>query len=118
MTGFVLALLKLASHHPRCLITALGAEVAELEPTTFVAVTVARMVRPASAVTSVYLLALAPGTSTHAPPEASQRPEHAQDHLLGVGVEPAQLPFDVLIVLPTMVGPVMAGALVLRGGAR
>jgi hypothetical protein len=35
-----------------------------------------------------------------------------------MGVEPAQLPVEVLMVLPTQVGPVMAGGLVLVGGAR
>ena len=35
-----------------------------------------------------------------------------------MGVEPVQLPFDVLMLLPTMVGPLMAGGLVLVGGAR
>ena len=73
MTRFVLGVRKLASCQPRCLITELAEDVAELEPTTFDAVTTTRIVRPPSAVTSVYLLPLAPGTSTQAAPEASQR---------------------------------------------
>ncbi len=35
-----------------------------------------------------------------------------------MGVEPVQVPFDVLIVLPTMVGPLMEGGIVFAGGAR
>jgi hypothetical protein len=58
---------------PRCLITAVWAEVVELKPTEFVAVTVTRMVRPASALVSWYLLAVAPAIDTQAPPEVSQR---------------------------------------------
>jgi hypothetical protein len=47
--------------------------VVELKPTEFVAVTVTRMVRPASALVSWYLLAVAPAIDTQAPPEVSQR---------------------------------------------
>jgi hypothetical protein len=35
-----------------------------------------------------------------------------------IGVEPVQVPFDVLMLFPTMVGPVMAGKAVFLGGAR
>jgi hypothetical protein len=61
------------SYPPRCLITELCAEVVELKPTEFVAVTVTRMVRPESALVSWYLLAVAPVIATQAFPEASQR---------------------------------------------
>jgi hypothetical protein len=42
-------------------------------PTGFVAVTVTRIVRPASALVSWYLLAVALAIATQAPPDASQR---------------------------------------------
>ena len=93
----------------------LGAEVADVEPTELVAVTTTRIVRPPSAATSRYLLALAPGISTQAPPEASQRRHW---YVYEIGVEPVQVPFDVLMLFPTMAGPVMAGRAVFLGGAR
>jgi hypothetical protein len=52
-----------------CVITAVAAEVAVAEPALFEAVTVTRMVEPASAVAAVYVAAVALEIGVQLPPE-------------------------------------------------
>src|SRR3954469_21751871 len=58
---------------PGCATTAVCADVAELEPSGLVAVTVTRSDFPASADCSLYVCAVAPVIAAHALPWASQR---------------------------------------------
>ena len=56
-----------------CVTTAVAAEVAVAEPALFVAVTVTRMVEPASAEAAVYVTDVAPEIGVQFPPEVAQR---------------------------------------------
>jgi len=101
--------------------TAVAGEATLADPSRFDAVTVTRIVLPTSAVTSVYVAALAPAITAQAPPVASQR---CQARPYASGPVPLNVPVvDVRIwparALPVIVGsPVAAGAAALAGTVR
>ena len=55
------------------LTTAVGADVAEADPAELLAVTSTRIVEPTSALTTPYVLLVAPAMSTQLPPPLSHR---------------------------------------------
>jgi hypothetical protein len=90
--------------------TAVGLDVATDEPFLFVAVTVTRIVAPASPDASVYDAVPLP-TAEHELPDESQRCHWK----VYVGVGPAQVPTDAVSVCPTAADPEIDGRLVLPG---
>jgi hypothetical protein len=94
--------------------TAVAGEVELADPSTFVAVTVTRIVVPTSAVTGVYVVALAPAIGTHAAPPESQR---CQARPYVSGAEPAKVPVVEVSVCPARALPVIVGTAVAAGAA-
>src|SRR5438034_10378841 len=73
--------------------TAVWADVADVEPAEFVAVTTTRIVEPTSAETSAYVVAVAPPMSAQlAPPESQRR--HWYEYALGA--VPVQVPWEAV----------------------
>src|SRR5581483_8175093 len=94
--------------------TAVGADVAVVDPLAFVAVTRTRRVWPTSALTTTYVPADAPGMSVHAPPNRSQR-RHWNEKVIVPG--PVHVPGLAVSVCPSSGVPVTKGGFVLLGAA-
>jgi hypothetical protein len=94
--------------------TAVAGEVVLADPSTFVAVTVTRIVLATSATASVYEVPLAAGIGLHAAPLASQR---CQARLKFSGAEPAKVPFVEVSAWPARALPVIVGTAVADGAA-
>jgi hypothetical protein len=93
--------------------TAVGAEVALMEPSAFFAVTVARSVWPTSADCAVYVFAVAPPIAVQLSPFLSQL-LHAYAKLVGL---PVHVPSEAVSVDPSCGVPETVGVPVLLGAA-
>jgi hypothetical protein len=91
--------------------TAVGTEVAEVEPALLLAVTVTRSVPPASTCPSLYVSAVAPLIAAQLLPVSSQR---LHPNACPVGL-PLHEPFAAVRVEPTCGAPEMVGACVVPG---
>ena len=96
-----------------CVTTAVAAEVAVAEPAMFEAVTVTRMVEPASAEAAAYVADVAPEIGLQFPPELAQR---TQPYECVIGVEPDHVPVEAESVCPTTGVPEIDGRAVDVGG--
>jgi hypothetical protein len=97
---------------PEATTGAVAADVADAEPTLFVAVTVVRKVNPTSAETGTYVAAIAPLSVVQLAPLVLQR---CQRYEYVMGVAPVQVPFVVVRVEPTCGVPKISGRAVLTG---
>ena len=96
---------------PAQLTTAVGSETAVVVPAALLAVTATRTVEPTSAPPSVYVAAVAPGTSTQVAPAESQR---CHWNAKEVGA-PVQLPVLPVSVWPACATPLIVGKAVFAG---
>jgi hypothetical protein len=93
--------------------SAVGAEVAAVEPVLSVAVTFTRSVAPTSALVTTYVLATAPPMAAHPAPAAVQRcPSYANAICV-----PVYVPGSAVSVSPSRAVPVIVGGAVLGGAA-
>ena len=93
--------------------TAVGWDDAAVEPATFAAVTLSRIVYPTSASVRPYCDPVAPATSAQLPPDWSQRCHWFESE---IGAVPDQAPCDPVSISPAPATPLIAGGEVFDGG--